>query len=362
MQRAVPGSQLSVWIGSYGNPWTPAFSKEQVASAIASVDLFLFMDYSDCGQHNIGLANSAMTYIKAGFNFSVNTLGLPRSKLVAVWPWWACDFNCGAADADCAGLQYSCDGRNCKNNVSSLGYQQLLPSLALSKAQGRGRQWNSTWTSPFYNYKNESTAEGHQVWYDDKDSLKLKYSWSLQEAGLRGVGMWTPGATLFDDKATSDMWSTVPARVPAGAKTDDRAAERRIERQFRSHGPVPGVRRGSMAARVAAVSVPPADAATWSGLNARDFGAKGDGVTDDSAALQLAIDAALNQSHQLLVPAGIYMIMRQLNVSMSSCVNANLGCTMGLTMRGEGQHLTEIHAGVKMHAVLNFTCLSGPSK
>ena len=42
---------------------------------------------------------------------------------------------------------------------------------------------------------------------------------------MRGVGMWTPGATLFDDKATADMWSTVPTRMRAvGAKTDDRFA------------------------------------------------------------------------------------------------------------------------------------------
>ena len=225
MQRAVPGSQLSVWIGSYGNPWTPAFSKEQLQSAIDSVDLFLFMDYSDCGQHNIGFANSAMTYIKAGFNFSVNVLGLPRDKLVAVWPWWACDFNCGTDDADCVGLQYNCDSNNCRNNVTTPGYEQLLPSLALSSFQGHGRQWNSTWTSPFFNYKNESTGEYHQVWYDDKDSLKLKYGWALQEAGMRGVGMWTPGATLFDDKATADMWSTVPTRARAvGVKTDDWSA------------------------------------------------------------------------------------------------------------------------------------------
>lgn len=88
MQRAVPGSALSVWIGSYGNPWTPAFSAEQLASAIASVDLFLFMDYSDCGQHNTGMANSNLPYIQTGFNFTVNTLGFPRDQLVAVWPWW----------------------------------------------------------------------------------------------------------------------------------------------------------------------------------------------------------------------------------------------------------------------------------
>ena len=101
-------------------------------------------------------------------------------------------------------------------------------------------------------------------------------------------------------------------------------------------------------------------AAVWSGLNAKDFGAKGDGTTDDSAALQAAIDASLKQMHQLLVPAGIYVVNRQLNVSHSTCANANLGCTMGLVMRGESHHLTEIRAGTKMHAVLNFTCLSGP--
>lgn len=105
----------------------------------------------------------------------------------------------------------------------------------------------------------------------------------------------------------------------------------------------------------------PLAVAAWSGLNAKDFGAKGDGSTDDAAALQAAIDAALKQQHQLLVPAGIYIVNRQLNVSHSTCANANLGCTMGLIMRGESHHLTEIRAGVKMHAVLNFTCLSGPT-
>jgi len=125
-----------------------------------------------------------------------------------------CDFNCGPDDVNCAGLQYDCGGKNCQNNVTSVGYEQLLPSLALSQSQGVGRQWNSTWASPFYNYKNNTSADYHQVWFDDTDSLKSKYSWSLA-AGMRGVGMWVPGATLFDDKATADMWSTVPHRVPA---------------------------------------------------------------------------------------------------------------------------------------------------
>jgi hypothetical protein len=119
--------------------------------------------------------------------------------------------------------------------------------------------------------------------------------------------------------------------------------------------------RSHPAATYAKTPVPPPNAATWSGLNARDFGAKGDGVTDDSEALQMAINAALKQQHQLLVPAGIYVVMRQLNITHSTCENPNFGCTMGLVMRGESYHLTEIHAGAKMHAVLNFSSLSGPT-
>ena len=36
--------------------------------------------------------------------------------------------------------------------------------------------------------------------------------------------------------------------------------------------------------------------------------------------------------------AGIYLVNRQLNVSHTTCANANLGCTMGLVMRGESSH------------------------
>ena len=43
-------------------------------------------------------------------------------------------------------------------------------------------------------------------------------------------------------------------------------------------------------------------------LDARDFGAKGDGVHDDAPALQKAIDTAQLSRRKLALPAGIYLV------------------------------------------------------
>lgn len=61
-------------------------------------------------------------------------------------------------------------------------------------------------------------------------------------------------------------------------------------------------------------------------LNARDFGAKGDGVTDDTAALQAALDAACAAGGgELLIPAGEYLVSSTLKLERTA-----------LTLRGEG--------------------------
>lgn len=94
------------------------------------------------------------------------------------------------------------------------------------------------------------------------------------------------------------------------------------------------------------------------GLNAKDFGAIGDGVADDSLALQAAMDAAFERSLPLLVPAGHYRINVTLNINTTS--RPGQADRPGLRLLGQGAGLTSIFAGAPMLAVLNYSCVGSP--
>jgi hypothetical protein len=72
------------------------------------------------------------------------------------------------------------------------------------------------------------------------------------------------------------------------------------------------------------------EASQFSGypLNARQFGARGDGTTDDTAALQKAIDTAFGQGINLYIPAGIYRTTAALIVSLPDSKGVRSGWRM----------------------------------
>jgi hypothetical protein len=89
---------------------------------------------------------------------------------------------------------------------------------------------------------------------------------------------------------------------------------------------------------------------------ARDFGAKGDGQADDTAAVQAAIDAARQAGHGAIayLPTGRYRVSRPLSITGCDYTLAGSGFRCGLVWRGEpGQAIVEV-SGVRNVALANL--------
>lgn len=65
-----------------------------------------------------GMSNDPMPFIEQGWNVTL-ALGIPASKVVAAFPWYNCDYDCGEAGnpgggVNCSGLRPKefCPGAN----------------------------------------------------------------------------------------------------------------------------------------------------------------------------------------------------------------------------------------------------------
>lgn len=70
--------------------------------------------------------------------------------------------------------------------------------------------------------------------------------------------------------------------------------------------------RSEFSARASSLLLARSTTADSNVLNARDFGAVGDGVSDDAPALQRAITAAQHSRKILAIPAGVYLVISTL--------------------------------------------------
>lgn len=71
-------------------------------------------------------------------------------------------------------------------------------------------------------------------------------------------------------------------------------------------------------------------------VSVKKYGAIGDGVTDDSAAIQSALDFACANSLAVYVPAGKYLLNSQVSATVTNTVGQN-----GFVLRGAGTHSTK---------------------
>ncbi|KAL5012559.1 hypothetical protein ScPMuIL_011110 [Solemya velum] len=183
--------------------------------ALASEFVFV-MGYDERSQiygQCVAGANAAFNKTLSGLKQYMD-LGIPANKLVLGVPWYGYFYPCLSLKGNiCETRKVPFRGANCSDAAGrERNYSDLVQLLKNSTS---GRIWDNDTKSPFFNYKNSSTGENYQIWYDDPESLALKYSLAL-EYDLLGVGMWH--ATALDYlhntseaiKEREAMWGALP--------------------------------------------------------------------------------------------------------------------------------------------------------
>lgn len=86
------------------------------------------------------------------------------------------------------GYDYTATSKN--PGATTEEYMYIDMKLAIFNSYKYGRLWDSNSHTPWYRYKTEYTW--HQVWYDDAQSIKLKYNYAKYKR-LGGIGFWSLG-------------------------------------------------------------------------------------------------------------------------------------------------------------------------
>ncbi|RQZ17230.1 hypothetical protein DIE15_12210 [Burkholderia sp. Bp9031] len=94
-------------------------------------------------------------------------------------------------------------------------------------------------------------------------------------------------------------------------------------------------------------------------ISVKDYGAVGDGVTDDTAAIQRAINAAIARKAMLYFPCGNYLVSSNLNVSNASLKFHGDGLQQSILTFSNGAGIVVDNSGITtIRKPVEMTCLS----
>lgn len=167
-----------------------------------STDFLFVMAYDEqsqiFGDKCLALANSDYQKTVNGLMDYIS-LGIPSQQLVLGVPWYGYDYPCLSLtqDNECTIKRVPFRGVSCSDAAGSqIDYRDIIPLL--QNYSSGGRHWDGDAGSPYFNFKDPSTGEMHQVRYDDPSSLGLKYSFAVK-LDLRGVGTWNIDCLDYSD-------------------------------------------------------------------------------------------------------------------------------------------------------------------
>eukprot|EP00775_Hariotina_reticulata_P010253 gene10253-10411_t len=207
LHRALPGSTVSVDV-----PWSPhdvdGRNYDWLGLAEAA-DLLFVMAYDIQSQilgRCIANANSPFDAVSKGMRQWLD-LGVPAHKLVLGLPWY--------------GYDYTCEGQEVPADVDICTIKPVsFRNVSCSDAAGAQRCYSEIMaTSPYFNYR-ASDGSVHQVWFDNPQSLALKYQLAA-DLGIKGIGFWNldcldyGSSDVLSRNQTNEMWQAVRHAVAA---------------------------------------------------------------------------------------------------------------------------------------------------
>lgn len=177
-------------------------------------DFLVIMSYDERSQifgPCTASANSALSTTASGIQAYID-LAIPVEKLVVGLPWYGYDYPCLSLTHDfiCTIPKKPFRGVNCSDAAGAQRpYYEIRELIRTSTSFV---QWNASLESPFFNYKT-STGDQHQVWFDNTESLTLKYMYAAKK-GLRGLAFWNIDDLDYDGSShdqllTEEMWEAI---------------------------------------------------------------------------------------------------------------------------------------------------------
>ncbi|KAK7486439.1 hypothetical protein BaRGS_00022363 [Batillaria attramentaria] len=198
-KQAQPSYQVTVDVA-----WSPDcidLRCYDIQGLAAASDFLFVMAYDEQSQifgDCIALANSDFNKTSQGLHKYLS-LGIKPEQLVLGVPWYGYDYPCVSLlkNDTCTLKHKPFRGVQCSDAAGrQIDYRVTYP-LLINGSSG-GRKWDQSALSPYFNYKDKSTGQMHQVRYDDPMSLGLKYKMAV-ELGLRGVGTWNIDCLDYSD-------------------------------------------------------------------------------------------------------------------------------------------------------------------
>ncbi|XP_041367376.1 di-N-acetylchitobiase-like [Gigantopelta aegis] len=186
---------------------------------LSTVSDFLFvMSYDEQSQilgDCVAAANSGFYKTLTGLQGYLKYARIPPNKLVLGVPWYGYKYQCLNFDTKtkkCEIAKVPFRGVNCSDAAGKqFDFRVIIPMMEASTSK---RIWDKNTLTPYFYQKNTTSGEYYEVWYDDPESLSLKYQLA-DKIGLRGVGVWNVDCLDYGDtpsaiKWRTKMWNMVP--------------------------------------------------------------------------------------------------------------------------------------------------------